>query len=242
MIPWLTEANDFPHVESALRSPNGLLAAGGDLQPGRLLAAYRKGIFPWYSAPDPILWWSPDPRMVLFPDELRVSRSLRKSCRNLAYSIRFDTSFCDVLDACAETRKGQPGTWIGQAMREAYVCLHRLGYAHSVETWMDGELAGGLYGVSLGKVFFGESMFFRQRDASKLALVGLCALLQEKGFRMIDCQMHTPHLASLGGREIPRLQFSALLEELVDCPLNPELWTKYSREHQPGPRPDVETQ
>lgn len=242
MIPWLSEANEFPPVESALRSPNGLLAAGGDLHPARLLAAYRRGIFPWYSEPDPILWWSPDPRMVLFPAELRTSRSLRKSARNLAYSIRFDTAFCDVMDACAAPRKERSGTWIGQAMRDAYESLHKMGHAHSVETWMNGELAGGLYGVAVGKVFFGESMFSRTTDASKLALMGLCALLKDKDFRMIDCQMHTSHLASLGAREIPRRQFSVTLEELVDYPLIPELWTKHSRVHQPGPRPDVETQ
>ena len=173
MIPWLEADTPFPPVQTALKHPNGLLAAGGDLSPERLLAGYRLGIFPWFSEGDPILWWSPDPRMVLIPEELKIGRSLAKALRNRAYEIRFDSAFADTLAGCAAPRKDQSGTWITEAMSEAYLDLHRLGHAHSVETWIAGELAGGLYGVALGDVFFGESMFSRARDASKLALVAL---------------------------------------------------------------------
>ena len=225
MIPWLERDSPFPPVRSALAYPNGLLAAGGDLSPERLLEGYRRGIFPWFSEGDPILWWSPDPRMVLFPDELKVSRSLAKSLRNRRYEVRFDSAFDATMAGCAAPRKGEAGTWITAEMHDAYRHLHRLGYAHSVETWIGNELAGGLYGVAIGKVFFGESMFSRARDASKIALAALVAQLTSLDFRMIDCQMRTQHLASLGAREIPRRQFSRLLEELIHYPRAPVSWS-----------------
>ena len=226
MIPWLNQDTEFPPVESALESPNGLLAAGGDLTPQRLLAAYRKGIFPWYSAGDPILWWSPDPRMVLIPTELKVSRSLAKTLRNRDYTIRFDSRFSAVMEACGASRPGQAGTWINPDMCAAYGTLHRMGYAHSAETWIDGSLAGGLYGIAIGRAFFGESMFSFERDASKIALVALIQLLRNQDFGLIDCQMHTSHLASLGARDIPRQQFSGLLRKLVDSPCTPGSWAQ----------------
>lgn len=215
MIPWLSEALLFPPVAKALSEPNGLLAAGGDLSPQRLLAAYRRGIFPWFSAGEPLLWWSPDPRMVLFPDELKISRSLTKTLRNADYEVRLDTAFGDVIRACArKPREGQSGTWITREMQHAYRELHRLGHAHSVETWVDGKLAGGLYGIAIGQAFYGESMFADARDASKIALAHLCAYLKLRGFGIIDCQMETRHLASLGARPIPRCDFAARLEVL----------------------------
>jgi len=221
MIPWLEAESPFPPLRSALRDPNGLLAAGGDLSPSRLLAAYRRGIFPWYGQGDPILWWSPDPRMVLIPEQLKISRSLSKTLRNKSYEIRFDTVFDEVMSGCAQPRPDQPGTWITAEMREAYNRLHQLGYAHSVETWIDGTLAGGLYGVAIGAVFFGESMFSTARDASKIALAALVRQCTSRGIRLIDCQMHTGHLASLGARAISRSEFSRRLAELIDyapCP------------------------
>jgi len=215
MIPWLSEAPVFPPLETALAEPNGLLAAGGDLDPRRILAAYRRGIFPWYSAGEPILWWSPDPRMVLFPDALKISNSLAKTLRNADYEVRLDSAFDEVIHACAvKPRDGQPGTWITAEMQQAYRALHRLGYAHSVETWIGGKLAGGLYGIALGQAFYGESMFSHVRDASKIALAHLCAHLKRRGFGIIDCQMETDHLASLGARPIPRRDFAARLDEL----------------------------
>ncbi|WP_310450773.1 leucyl/phenylalanyl-tRNA--protein transferase [Sulfuritalea sp.] len=215
MIPWLPEAHLFPPVATALSEPNGLLAAGGDLSPQRLLAAYRRGIFPWFSAGEPLLWWSPDPRMVLFPDELKISRSLAKTLRNADYEVRLDTAFGEVIRACArKPRAGQSGTWITPEMQQAYRELHRLGHAHSVETWIDGKLAGGLYGIAIGQAFYGESMFADARDASKIALAHLCAYLKLRGFGIIDCQMETRHLASLGARPIPRCDFAARLEAL----------------------------
>jgi len=225
MIPWLNGDTPFPPHEFAMESPNGLLAAGGDLSSHRLIAAYRQGIFPWYSAGDPILWWSPDPRMVLYPDELRISRSLAKVLRNRDYEVRFDTAFDRVMECCAAPREGQQGTWITPELRLAYNGLHRLGYAHSVETWIDGELAGGLYGVALGRVFYGESMFTRVRDASKIALVHLVFQLKRHGCKIIDCQMHTDHLEFLGAREIPRADFLRALRELVDYAVPAGRWT-----------------
>ena len=216
MIPWLERDTPFPPLEGALKRPNGLLAAGGDLSPERLLDAYRHGIFPWFSEGEPILWWSPDPRMVLVPGELRVTRSLAKTLRNREYEVRLDTAFAGVVAGCAAPRPDQPGTWITPEMRAAYHRLHSLGYAHSVETWIDGALAGGLYGVAIGRMFYGESMFSRSRDASKIAFVHLVAFLAERGFGMIDCQMHTAHLESLGACEIPRADFARRLAELVD--------------------------
>lgn len=216
MIPWLEEDTAFPPLETALREPNGLLAAGGDLSPQRMLAAYRRGIFPWYSPGDPILWWSPDPRMVLLPTQMRISRSLRRRLRQGEYQVRFDTDFAAVVEACSRTpRPGQNGTWITPAMRRAYERLHELGYAHSVETWKEGHLVGGLYGVALGRVFYGESMFAHATDASKVALAHLTRFLATQDFGLIDCQMKTEHLASLGAHEIPRREFAARLAALT---------------------------
>ena len=225
MIRWLRGDAPFPPVEQALATPNGLLCAGGDLSPRRLVAAYSRGIFPWYSEGDPILWWSPDPRMVLFPDELRISRSLRKAVERGGFEMRVDTAFREVMEACAAPRDGQPGTWIVPEMIDAYERLHRLGFAHSVESWRGGELAGGLYGVALGEVFFGESMFAREPDASKVALVHLVRRLRAEGCRVIDCQQATAHLASLGAREIPRTVFSQLLEESIQYPPTGKRWS-----------------
>jgi leucyl/phenylalanyl-tRNA--protein transferase len=224
MIPLIRADIAFPPVEQALRSPNGLLAAGGDLSPARLLAAYRRGIFPWFSEGEPILWWSPDPRMVLFPEEFKISRSLRKTLRNDQYEVRTDTAFEQVMRACAAPREGANGTWIHEEMVAAYCELHRLGYAHSVETWMDGELVGGLYGMALGRMFYGESMFSRRTDASKIAVAHLAAQLGKWNFGMIDCQMNTPHLASLGAREIPRGEFVSQLQTLIELPGVPAPW------------------
>ncbi len=224
MLTWLDRETPFPPLSRALRRPNGLLAAGGDLSPARLLSAYRCGIFPWYSDGEPILWWSPDPRMVLFPAELKVSRSLGKALRNRSYEVRLDTAFDAVVAACAETRSDDAGTWITAEMRVAYDRLHALGHAHSAETWIDGELAGGLYGVALGRVFFGESMFARANDASKIAFVHFVRHLESQGYALIDCQMHTPHLASLGARELPRAAFARALAELVDYAAPPGRW------------------
>ena len=218
MITLLHDNKPFPPVELALRSPNGLLAAGGDLMPERLLDAYRHGIFPWFNAGDPILWWSPDPRMVLFPDEFKISHSLRKTLRRGEYEMRTDTAFEQVMRACALPREGQDGTWIQEGIIQGYVRLHQMGLAHSIETWMDDELTGGLYGVSLGRMFYGESMFSRKTDASKIALAHLALQLKRWNFGMIDCQMNTPHLASMGAREIPRRQFLTRLQELIHYP------------------------
>jgi len=225
MIPWLAVGDPFPPAASALAEPNGLLCAGGDLSPQRLLAAYRCGIFPWFSPGEPILWWSPDPRMVLFPDELKISRSLAKTLKNADYEIRLDTAFERVIAACAATpRPGQHGTWITAAMQAAYLRLHALGHAHSVETWQAGRLVGGLYGIALGRAFFGESMFSHRRDASKIALAHLCAYLAAHDYGIIDCQMETAHLASLGARPIPRAEFLARLAELVSSGDSPGRW------------------
>jgi leucyl/phenylalanyl-tRNA---protein transferase len=216
MIPLLRLDVSFPPVDQALLSPNGLLAAGGDLSSSRLLEAYRHGIFPWFSEGEPILWWSPDPRMVLFPREFNISHSLRKTLRNGRHVVRFDSAFEQVMRACAAPRAGQSGTWIHEEMIAAYCRLHLLGYAHSVETWLDGKLVGGLYGMSLGRMFYGESMFSRRTDASKIALAHLAAQLARWNFGMIDCQMNTPHLALLGAREIPRKEFIARLQDLIN--------------------------
>jgi leucyl/phenylalanyl-tRNA--protein transferase len=224
MIPWLDPESPFPPLETALARPNGLLAVGGDLSPSRLIDAYRRGIFPWFNEGDPILWWSPDPRMVLFPQELKISRSLRKTLKRGNYEIRADSAFKQVMEACAAPRGEHTGTWIHAEMISAYGKLHEMGMAHSMETWIEGELVGGLYGVGLGKMFFGESMFSRVSDASKIALVHLVTQLQRWGFEMIDCQMKTEHLASLGAREISRKEFRQKLKELVHYPERGEKW------------------
>ncbi len=220
MIPWLDGAPDFPPLQQALAQPNGLLAAGGGLDPPWLLAAYRQGIFPWFNPGEPILWWSPDPRLVLLPDELRISRSLRKTLRRRHFDIRVDSAFSAVIEACAAPRAPGLGTWISAEMRDAYQAMHELGYAHSVETWRDDRLVGGLYGMALGRVFFGESMFSIDSDASKVALVHLVRFLRTRGYVMIDCQMKTAHLMSMGAREIARQQFREVLDQHV-CTLQP---------------------
>jgi leucyl/phenylalanyl-tRNA---protein transferase len=224
VIPWLRGDAPFPPIERALDEPNGLLAAGGDLSPERLLSAYRLGIFPWYSDGQPILWWSPDPRMVLFVDELKVARSLRRAVDKRRFDIRIDTAFATVIDACSAPRAGQRGTWITGKMVDAYVQLHRLGYAHSVEAWDGASLAGGLYGVSIGRMFFGESMFARATDASKIALVHLVGLLKQHHMPLIDCQQDTAHLARLGARPISRTEFAAVATRLVNSIAPAAMW------------------
>jgi leucyl/phenylalanyl-tRNA--protein transferase len=217
-VTWLSPHDApewFPPLDQALDEPAGLLAAGGDLSPARLLAAYQRGIFPWYSPGQPVLWWSPDPRAVLFPEEFNCSRSLGKTIRNGGFEVVIDRDFGAIMDACAAPRPHAPGTWITSEMRSAYLRLHRLGQAHSFETWRDGQLAGGLYGVRLGEVFFGESMFSRERDASKVALAHLVKVCLRNSIAVIDCQLPSPHLESLGSRTIPRLQFQALLREHI---------------------------
>ena len=228
MLTWLEKNDPFPPVETALKDPSGLLCAGADLSAERVLAAYRSGIFPWYSGDEPILWWSPDPRMVLFCDELKVTRSLAKNLRNKGFETRIDCAFSRVIKACAEPRKGEAGTWIGRQMEATYVALHRAGHAHSFETWQGEQLVGGLYGIAIGQAFFGESMFSRATDASKVALVALVQELRGRGCPMIDCQQRTPLLASLGGREIPRRDFLRRLSVLVNGPANCGSWTHAS--------------
>jgi leucyl/phenylalanyl-tRNA---protein transferase len=226
MVPWLASDDPFPPVERALGASSGapgLLAASADLLPSRLVDAYRRGIFPWYSDGQPVLWWSPDPRMVLYPDEFKLSVSLRKTLKRVlredAWEIRVDHDFAGVMRACAQApRDGQRGTWITADIAEAYSSLHRVGDAHSIETWFEGERVGGLYGVSFGKMFFGESMFARRTDASKIALAALVGHLRRHKIEMIDCQQNTSHLASLGGREIPRKAFVTHLRRAVGEP------------------------
>lgn len=224
---WLTRADAvdrFPSPNAALREPNGLLAAGGDLEPDRLLGAYARGIFPWYEEGQPILWWSPDPRAVLWPAELHVSRSLRRSLIKGGFELRVDTAFGEVLAGCAAPRRYTDATWITPDMMRAYQRLHRLGWAHSFETWRNGELVGGLYGVAIGRVFFGESMFARVTDASKVALVRMVRFLEERGFELIDCQVASEHIATLGARTIPRREFLALLARHCTPAGTPEVW------------------
>lgn len=216
-IHWIdpsAPATDFPDPRDALDDPNGLLAIGGDLSPERLLAAYRRGIFPWFSEGQPILWWSPDPRAVLFPDEFHASRSLRRTLRKNRFTVSVDRAFDAVIAACAD-RGEATGTWITAGMSAAYRRLHATGHAHSVETWHDGQLVGGLYGVGIGRVFFGESMFSREADASKAALASLAGLCRESAIELIDCQVASEHLARLGSREIPRSEFSRYLARWV---------------------------
>lgn len=206
----------FPPLQQALTEPNGLIAIGGNLTLQRLLSAYKQGIFPWFSPGEPILWWSPDPRMVLFPQSLKINRSLRKVIQQQSFDIRFNTHFKSVIQACAQTpRPGQPGTWITEEMIEAYDQLHRMGYAHSVEAWQHDRLVGGCYGVKIGRMFYGESMFHHVGNASKVAFVHLVQWLSTQQVGMIDCQMHTPLLAGFGAYEIPRDRFIAQLNELV---------------------------
>lgn len=220
----LTEDLIFPPPH--LSDENGLLAVGGDLSPERLLLAYKSGIFPWYSDDDPILWWSPDPRLVLYPDQLRVSKSLRKLVRQQKFHLTFDTAFQQVMTACAETRRpGQEGTWIVDEMIQAYTALHHAGFAHSVEAWHEGRLVGGLYGISLGRCFFGESMFAHVSNASKVAFYHLVHYLKARHFDLIDCQVTTEHLLSLGAQEIPRARFLAEIERSLQHPTLHGQWT-----------------
>lgn len=237
MIPLLLpdEPTVFPDVLRALRHPNGLLAVGGDLSPRRLINAYRRGIFPWFSHGEPILWWSPDPRTVLFPGGIRISRSLGKRLRQRQFAATMDRAGGAVIRACAAPRKQSHseqelasdtanGTWITPEMIDAYENLHRLGIVHSVEVWEGPALVGGLYGVAIGRAFFGESMFSRASDASKVALVHLCQELNQRGFELIDCQMRTEHLLSLGAQELPRTEFVAWLDCLCAEPGDPGTW------------------
>src|SRR5687767_7647832 len=218
VIPFLNPHDPFPPVERALTDPNGLLAAGGDLSAARLLDAYAHGIFPWFGDDDPLLWWSPDPRMVLVTSELHVARSLRRVIKSGRYAITLDTAFADVMSGCSEPRADHDGTWITREMKAAYRELAALGHAHSVEAWSAGELVGGLYGVAVGRMFYGESMFTRRRDASKVALVYLVRQLERWGFEMVDCQMSTGHLASLGAHDIPRAEFLKSVQRLIQLP------------------------
>jgi leucyl/phenylalanyl-tRNA--protein transferase len=224
---WLSRdgrADAFPPVDEALTEPNGLLAAGGDLAPERLIAAYKQGIFPWYQQGQPILWWSPDPRAVLVPDNLKVSRSLRRSLTKRRFEFRVDTEFDLVVAGCAEPRHYGGGTWITAEMAEAYGRLHRMGWAHSFETWVDGRLVGGLYGVAIGRVFFGESMFTRVTDASKVALVHAVDLLRSRATELIDCQVASAHTRSLGAVDMPRAEFLSLIGALSAETVRPETW------------------
>ncbi|KJJ97968.1 leucyl/phenylalanyl-tRNA--protein transferase [Pseudomonas sp. 21] len=217
MLKWLSRSNfDFPPLDKALHEPNGLLAAGGDLNPQRLIQAYRHGCFPWYQDGQPILWWSPDPRTVLFPEELHVSRSLAKFIRQQQYQVTIDRAFEQVIHGCAGPRDYADGTWITTPMQDAYCELHRLGVAHSAEAWHGNDLVGGLYGLAIGRLFFGESMFSRADNASKVAFVALVQRLKAVGFVMIDCQMPTQHLHSFGARAISRREFASHLRRHLD--------------------------
>lgn len=202
----------FPPLDRALDEPNGLLAIGGCLTSERLLNAYRNGIFPWYNPGEPLLWWSPDPRLVLFPDKIKVSRSLRKKLRKELFEVTYDRAFERVISCCAEPRADSQGTWITGEIKQAYQTLHGQGIAHSIEAWFEGELVGGLYGVAIGQVFFGESMFHKKTDASKVAFVTLAERLRQWDYRLIDCQVQTQHLLSLGAEEIARGRFADLLK------------------------------
>ncbi|MDD9890275.1 MAG: leucyl/phenylalanyl-tRNA--protein transferase [Gammaproteobacteria bacterium] len=215
-LPWLDpHIIGFPPVKLALQEPNGLLAAGGDLSLDWLLCAYRHGIFPWYEAGQPLLWWSPNPRLIITPDSLKISRSLRKLINKHSYEVSIDSNFAEVIQHCAQARRGSDGTWITAEMQAAYIKLHEHGYAHSVEVHAGTDLVGGLYGVALGKVFFGESMFSREDNTSKLALVYLVEQLRQWGFELIDCQLSSEHLFSLGAMEISRDEFIDCLKELL---------------------------
>jgi leucyl/phenylalanyl-tRNA--protein transferase len=228
-LHWLkpTDPPDgFPDPNLALTNPNGLLAIGGDLSVARLLAAYRNGIFPWYQDDQQIMWWSPDPRAVLFPAELHISRRLKRTLRQDRYSVSVDLDFAGVIAGCADSRS-ETGTWITAEMVDAYKSLHEHDHAHSFEVWKDDELVGGLYGVNIGQVFFGESMFSRADDASKIALVHLVALCREFGIQLIDCQVASAHLASLGSRQIDRNAFRNLLDRFTQFPA-PANW-RHSR-------------
>jgi leucyl/phenylalanyl-tRNA--protein transferase len=225
MIPWLDPRQLwFPDPSKALADPPGLLAAGGDLTPERLLKAYSLGIFPWFELGQPILWWSPDPRAVMRPRDLKLRRSLRKILRNGNFTVSFDADFASVIDACAQPRSYGADTWITPEMASAYKVLHTLGHAHSLEVWQEGALVGGLYGIALGQVFFGESMFSLQRDASKIALCALVYHLERAGFALLDCQMRSAHLEFMGSRSIPRSEFLDMLDRYIEDPVTDKDW------------------
>lgn len=236
-IAWLQKTDRpeaLPDTSRALAEPNGLLAVGGALTPEWLVHAYRHGIFPWYSAEQPILWWAPDPRAILMPAEFRISRSLARSIRNRGYLTRIDGAFEAVVEACAGPRRGGAGTWITDDMRDAYVALHRRGLAHSIESWHGDRLVGGLYGVAIGRMFFGESMFTRERDASKVALARLVSECLRLDIALIDCQLPSPHLSSLGSRNLPRRDFESRLAGLVAA--ETRLWRQSDTELHAGTR------
>ncbi len=215
-VYWLDQdSTEFPSIEDALKEPNGLLAVGGDLSPQRLLSAYRRGIFPWYEDPQPILWWTPDPRAVLFPARVHISRSLRKFIQRQTFEVTFDKCFRRVIRGCATLDQSRQGTWITRDMLNAYIHMHEMGWAHSVEVWQDQELVGGLYGMCIGSVFFGESMFSRASNASKVALATLCRWGEANGIELIDCQVGNPHLYSMGAEDISRKEFSMLIATLT---------------------------
>jgi len=215
---------EFPDPAEAEQDPNGLLAIGGDLSSERLLMAYQRGIFPWFSVGQPLLWWSPNPRMVLLPRDLRISRSLRKSIRRKRFEVSMDQAFDQVIHGCSQPRPNEQGTWLVPEMMEAYGRLHQLGHAHSVETWLDGDLVGGLYGVAMGKIFFGESMFSRATDTSKIALVFLVDCIARWGYEMVDCQVYTEHLETLGAKQIPRTEFQRTVEAGTRKPADDVNW------------------
>ena len=227
--PYWIDNNDsglhFPPTELALEDPNGLLAIGGDLHPERIIKAYRQGIFPWYSDNQPILWWSPNPRAVLFPEQIKISRSLEKTIKRAPYTITLDKDFTGVIQGCSEPRKDSDDTWITPAMQAAYIRLHHLGIAHSVEAWLGDTLVGGLYGLAIGRVFFGESMFSRATNASKIAFAHLVKQLEIWDYKLIDCQVSSDHISSLGSIDIPRQQFQKLLNELIDKQPKTHSWT-----------------
>jgi leucyl/phenylalanyl-tRNA---protein transferase len=214
----------FPSLTQALSVPDGLLAVGGCLSTSRVLNAYRQGIFPWNSPDEPILWWSPNPRLVLFPDKLVYSRSLAKTLRKQKFSITIDQAFDEVVNACAQPRKEDLGTWITAGIFQAFYDLHQSGYAHSIEVWLKGELVGGLYGIAMGRVFFGESMFYCETDASKVAFVRLVERLKDWGYQVVDCQISTGHLINFGAEKIARSEFSELLEQYCDVSPDPSAW------------------
>lgn len=214
----------FPDIETALFDPDGLLAVGGCLSSQRIINAYQQGIFPWYSIGEPILWWSPNPRLVLFPNKLKVSRSLRKTMRKGEFTVTYDQAFPRVMQLCAAPREKESGTWISEDIYQAYVQLHQQGIAHSYEVWMEGELVGGLYGIAIGQIFFGESMFHKKTDASKIAFCSLINQLSEWGYQLIDCQVHTDHLCSLGAEEIDRQNFSDLLKQYCSAQPSDNAW------------------
>jgi leucyl/phenylalanyl-tRNA--protein transferase len=219
----------FPPTRDALDSPNGLLAWGGDLKPQRLLSAYRVGVFPWYSEGQPILWWTPAPRCVIFPEKAHLSRRTRRRYNSGCYRLSSDRAFDRVVEACAAPRSYDRGTWITRDLRQAFGRLHRLGHAHSVEVWHEDELVGGIYGLAVGSVFFGESMFHRRVDASKVALIALCRQLVEWGFGLLDCQVGNPHLFRMGAVELARRDFEARLAVLADNPCEPVSWAERAR-------------